>query len=126
MTNQLQQKTEAYSESGPCLSPATNPGGGLLHVLDGLVSALLGFLVSHSWSLLGRGLLLSVLSGPHGLLPLSLSDLGLLVPLGHDVLEVAPTTARWNFWVLLFLFLETSSSVPFLCFLLYSTVQEVL
>merc|ERR1719384_2902526 len=40
--------------------------------------------------------------------------------------RVAPTTALWNFWVLLFLFLETSSSAPFLCFLLYSTVQEVL
>ena len=43
MTYQLQQKTEAVSRG---LSPATDPGGGLLHVLDGFVVALLGFLVS--------------------------------------------------------------------------------
>merc|ERR1719481_1908843 len=32
--------------------------------------------------------------------------------------RVAPTTARWNFWVRLVLFFWTSSSSPFLCFLL--------
>ena len=39
--------------------------------------------------------------------------------------RVAPTTARWNFWARRVLFLVTSSSSPFLCFLLYSTVQEM-
>ena len=87
MTNQLQQKTEAYSDCGQSLSPAADVGGGLLHILDGFVSALLGFLVRWSGSLLSRGLLLGVLGGSHGLLPLGLPDLGLLVPLGHDVLE---------------------------------------
>merc|ERR1712038_1903092 len=87
MTYQLQQKTEAYSDRRQGLSPASDPGGGLLHVLHGLVPALLGFLVRLSGSLLSSGLLLGVLSGPHGLLPLGLPDLGLLVPLGHDVLE---------------------------------------
>ena len=32
--------------------------------------------------------------------------------------SVAPTTALWNFWVLFVRFLDTSSSIPFLCFLL--------
>ena len=31
--------------------------------------------------------------------------------------RVAPTTARWNFWARRVLFLVTSSSSPFLCFL---------
>ena len=84
MTYQLQQKTEAVSRG---LSPATDPGGGLLHVLDGFVVALLGFLVSLGWSLGLGGLLLGVLGSSHRLLPLGLPDLGFLVPLGHDVLE---------------------------------------
>ena len=87
MTYQLQQKTEAYSDCGQSLSPAADLGGGLLHILDGFVSALLGFLVRWSGSLLSRGLLLGVLGSSHRLLPLGLPDLGLLVPLGHDVLE---------------------------------------
>ena len=87
LTNQLQQKTEAYSDRRQGLSPASDPGGGLLHVLHGLVPALLGFLVRCSGSLLSRGLLLGVLGSSHRLLPLGLPDLGLLVPLGHDVLE---------------------------------------
>ena len=32
--------------------------------------------------------------------------------------RVAPTTARWNFWARRVLFLVTSSSRPFLCFLM--------
>ena len=76
----------SYKRYGPtnvCLSLSSNLGGGLLDILDSLLS-LLCLLVS-SRGLLG-GLLLGVLGGPHGLLPLGLPDLGLLVPLGHDVL----------------------------------------
>merc|ERR1719251_207992 len=80
LTFQLQQKTEAE-----CLSLASDPDGGLLHVLHGLV-CLLGLLV-RSRSLLGGGLLLGVLGSSHRLLSLGLPDLGLLVPLGHNVLE---------------------------------------
>lgn len=40
--------------------------------------------------------------------------------------SVAPWIARWNFTFLLVRFLETSSTDPFLCFLLYSTVHETL
>ena len=68
------------------LSLSSNPGSGLLDILDGLLLGLLCLLVSCG-SLLGSGLLLGVLGCPHGLLSLSLPDLGLLVPLGHDVLK---------------------------------------
>ena len=81
MTFQLQQKTEAE-----CLSLASDPDGRLLHVLHGFL-CLLGLLVDLSGSLLGSGLLLGVLGSSHRLLSLGLPDLGLLVPLGHDVLE---------------------------------------
>merc|ERR1719330_2246120 len=67
-----------------CLSLSSDLGGGLLNILDSLLS-LLSLLVS-SGDLLA-GLLLGVLGGSHGLLPLGLPDLGLLVPLGHDVLK---------------------------------------
>ena len=83
MTFQLQQKTKAECQ---CLSLSTDPDGRLLHVLHGFL-CLLGFLVNCSRGLLSSGLLLGVLGSSHCLLPLSLPDLGLLVPLGHDVLE---------------------------------------
>ena len=81
--NQFIQEVRA---NNVCLSLSSNPGSGLLDILDGLLLGLLCLLVSCG-SLLGSGLLLGVLGGPHGLLSLSLPDLGLLVPLGHDVLE---------------------------------------
>jgi len=74
---------------------------------------------------LGRGRLLGVLSLAHGLPALRLAHLGLLVHLGHDVLEGGPTMAHWNFWAILILFLVTSSSRPFLCFLRKRTVQQM-
>merc|ERR1712020_740126 len=69
------------------LSLSSDAGSGLLHILDCLVLCLLGFLVSGGGGLLGGSLLLLILGGSHRLLPLGLPDLGLLVPLGHDVLE---------------------------------------
>ena len=45
------------------------------------------FLVNSGRSLLGSSLLLLLLGGSDGLLSLGLPHLGLLVPLGHDVLE---------------------------------------
>merc|ERR1712173_311347 len=79
----------SYKRYGPtnvCLSLSSNPGGGLLDILDSSLLSLLCLLVSRR-GLLRSGLLLGVLGSSHGLLPLSLPDLGLLVPLGHDVLE---------------------------------------
>ena len=81
--NQFIQEVRA---NNVCLSLSSNPGGGLLDILDGLLLGLLCLLVSCG-SLLGSGLLLGVLGGSHGLLSLGLPDLGLLVPLGHNVLE---------------------------------------
>ena len=81
--NQFIQEVRA---NNVCLSLSSNPGGGLLDILDGLLLGLLCLLVSCG-SLLGSGLLLGVLGSSHRLLSLGLSDLGLLVPLGHNVLE---------------------------------------
>ena len=81
--NQFIQEVRA---NNVCLSLSSDSGGGLLDILDGLFLGLLCLLIS-SRGLLGSGLLLGVLGGPHGLLPLGLPDLGLLVPLGHDVLK---------------------------------------
>merc|ERR1711874_688652 len=82
MTFQLQQKTKAECQ---CLSLSTDSDGRLLHVLHGFL-CLLGFLVNCSRGLLSSGLLLGVLGSSHCLLPLSLPDLGPLVPSLGDIL----------------------------------------
>ena len=80
--NQFIQEVRA---NNVCLSLSSDSGSGLLDILDGSLLGLLCLLVSSGGLL--SGLLLGVLCGPHGLLPLGLPDLGLLVPLGHDVLK---------------------------------------
>merc|ERR1719481_1088688 len=79
--------TEVYSQCCQSLSLSSNSWSRLLYILDSLVICLLCFLVNSRWSLLGCGLLLLLLGGSDGLLSLGLPHLGLLVPLGHDVLE---------------------------------------
>merc|ERR1719147_195933 len=79
--------TEVYSQCCQSLSLSSNSWSRLLYILDSLVIGLLCFLVNSRWSLLGCGLLLLLLCSSDGLLSLGLPDLGLLVPLGHDVLE---------------------------------------
>merc|ERR1719481_2359960 len=79
--------TEVYSQCCQSLSLSSNSWSRLLYILDSLVISLLCFLVNSRWSLLSCGLLLLLLGSSDGLLSLSLPDLGLLVPLGHDVLE---------------------------------------
>merc|ERR1719147_63637 len=79
--------TEVYSQCCQSLSLSSNSWSRLLYILDSLVIGLLCFLVNSRWSLLGCGLFLLLLCSSDGLLSLGLPDLGLLVPLGHDVLE---------------------------------------
>merc|ERR1719147_179854 len=94
------------------LSLSTNPGGCGLHILGGLHGGLLCFVIlASSWLLCCR--LLCVLGSPDSLLSLGFPHLGLLVPLGHDVLE---SGAHY-------------STLELLCalgpLLLYSTVQVI-
>merc|ERR1719481_2280191 len=79
--------TEVYSQCCQSLSLSSNSWSRLLYILDSLVIGLLCFLVNSRWRLLGCGLLLLLLGSSDSLLSLGLPDLGLLVPLGHDVLE---------------------------------------
>merc|ERR1719147_539171 len=68
------------------LSLSTNPGGCGLHILGSLHGGLLCFVIlASSWLLCCC--LLGVLCSPDSLLSLGFPHLGLLVPLGHDVLE---------------------------------------
>merc|ERR1712243_249323 len=57
-----------------------------------------------------------LLCGAHSLLPLRLSDFGLLISLSHDVGESGAGDGLMNFCVLLALFLEVSSTMPLRCF----------
>lgn len=51
---------------------------------------------------------------------------GFMLRLAMMSVMEAPTMARWNFWVRRERFLVASSTMPFLCFLLYSTVHFTL
>ena len=95
------------------LSLASHHGLGLLGVLGGLLLGLGGLVLSCG---LLHGGLLGLLGGTDGLLPLCLPHLGLLVPLGHDFLEGGADHGALEL-VRRVLFLVTSSSSPFLCFL---------
>merc|ERR1719239_633702 len=97
------------------LSLATDPAGaGLLDILCCLL-CLLRSLVLDS-RLLDGGFLL-IFGGANCLLPLGFRTSGFWFLFAMMSCRVAPTTARWNFWARRVLFLVTSSSRPFLCFL---------
>ena len=84
------------------LALAAHLGGGLGHVLGGLLLGLLrlggGGGAGRLLGAGGGGLagLLGLLGGPDGLLPLGLAHLGLLVPLGHDVLYKKKNNINFN------------------------------
>merc|ERR550525_844420 len=75
------------------------------------------FLVAFCWLL--------ALASPFGAAFWAFLTSGFWFLLAKMSLREAPTTALWNFWVLLVLFLATSSSIPFLCLRLYRTVQVI-
>merc|ERR1719320_1398348 len=71
------------------LSLSSNPWSSRLHILGSFLGSLLslGILGGSLLGARGLGRLLCILSSSDGLLPLCFPDLGLLVPLGHDILE---------------------------------------